>query len=145
MENVQTVLMVVQVLTAFTLIGFILIQQGKGADAGAAFGSGASATVFGASGSGNFLSRTTSVLATIFLVNSLALAWIAKERMTKVGSVMETVVTETAAPAQGAPVQGAAADAGVASVVPDSEVPAAPADDVPVVPRTDSEVPKAPE
>mgnify|MGYP001589615104 CR=1 FL=1 len=145
MENVQTVLMVVQVLTAFTLIGFILIQQGKGADAGAAFGSGASATVFGASGSGNFLSRTTSVLATIFLVNSLALAWIAKERMTKVGSVMETVVTETAAPAQGAPVQSAAADAGVAPVVPDSEVPAAPADDVPVAPRTDSEVPKAPE
>ena len=134
METVQTVLMVVQVLTAMTLIGFILIQQGKGADAGAAFGSGASATVFGARGSGNFLSRTTSVLATIFLVNSLALAWIAKERMENASSVMETVVTEPAAPAQNAAVDAATAP-----------VPAATESEVPAAPTPDSEVPKVPE
>ena len=80
METLQTILLILQVLCALVLIGFILIQHGKGADAGAAFGSGASTTVFGAQGSGNFLSRTTAVLAFVFLLNSLALAWIAKER-----------------------------------------------------------------
>jgi preprotein translocase subunit SecG len=145
METVQTVLMVVQVLTAASLIGFILIQQGKGADAGAAFGSGASATVFGARGSGNFLSRTTSVLAAIFLINSLTLAWIAKERMEKVSSVMETVTTETATPAQSTPVQNAAVEAPAPAAAPANDVPAAPADEVPAAPTPDSEVPKAPE
>jgi preprotein translocase subunit SecG len=149
METVQTVLMVVQVLTAVSLIGFILIQQGKGADAGAAFGSGASATVFGARGSGNFLSRTTSVLAAIFLANSLTLAWIAKERMTKATSVMETAVTQPAEPAgstpgPAAPAQNAAVDAATAPAETKSEAPAAPASDVPAAPALDSEVPKAP-
>ncbi len=145
METVQTVLMVVQVLTAMTLIGFILIQQGKGADAGAAFGSGASATVFGARGSGNFLSRTTSVLATIFLVNSLALAWIAKERMENASSVMESAITETVLPAGTtppagtAPVQNAAVDAAT------TPAPAATESEVPAAPTPDSEVPKVPE
>jgi len=73
MQTLQTVLFVIQVLVAVGLIGFILLQQGKGADAGAAFGSGASSTVFGARGSGNFLTRTTSVLAFLFLLNSLVL------------------------------------------------------------------------
>ena len=80
METLQALLLVVQVLCAIALIGFILIQHGKGADAGAAFGSGASATVFGAAGSGNFLTKTTTALAFVFLLNSLALAWMAKER-----------------------------------------------------------------
>ena len=80
METLQTLLLVLQVVCALALIGFILIQHGKGADAGAAFGSGASTTVFGAQGSGNFLTRTTTVLAFVFLVNSLVLAWMAKER-----------------------------------------------------------------
>ena len=80
METLQALLLVVQVVCAIALIGFILIQRGKGADAGVAFGSGASATVFGASGSSNFLTRTTTVLAFVFLVNSLVLAWMAKER-----------------------------------------------------------------
>ena len=79
METLQALLLVVQVICAITLIGFILIQHGKGADAGAAFGSGASATVFGAAGSGNFLTKTTTALAFVFLLNSLALAWMAKE------------------------------------------------------------------
>ena len=80
METLQALLLVVQVVCAIALIGFILIQRGKGADAGVAFGSGASATVFGASGSSNFLTKTTTALAIVFLLNSLALAWMAKER-----------------------------------------------------------------
>lgn len=73
----DTILVIVHLFLAIGLIGLILIQHGKGADAGAAFGSGASATVFGASGSANFLSRATGVLALAFFVTSLALAWFA--------------------------------------------------------------------
>lgn len=71
-----TILIVIQVLVAITLVGLILIQHGKGADAGAAFGSGASGTVFGAQGAANFLSRATAGLATTFFVVSLALAYL---------------------------------------------------------------------
>jgi len=71
----DTILVIVHLFLAIGLIGLILIQHGKGADAGAAFGSGASATVFGASGSANFLSRATGILALLFFVTSLALAW----------------------------------------------------------------------
>jgi preprotein translocase subunit SecG len=90
METLQTILLVAQVLIALSLIGLILVQHGKGADAGAAFGSGASNTVFGSQGSGNFLTRTTAILAFTFLVNSLALAYLANERVRTTGtSVME--------------------------------------------------------
>ena len=71
-----TILVVVQVVVAISLIGLILVQHGKGADAGAAFGSGASGTVFGAQGSANFLSRATSALATVFFAISLTLAYL---------------------------------------------------------------------
>ncbi|WP_019593919.1 preprotein translocase subunit SecG [Thioalkalivibrio sp. ALM2T] len=70
-------LLVVQVAVSLGLIALILMQHGKGADAGAAFGSGASATVFGAAGSANFLSRSTAVLAVVFFLNSLTLAYLA--------------------------------------------------------------------
>ncbi|WP_018872367.1 preprotein translocase subunit SecG [Thioalkalivibrio sp. ALJ16] len=70
-------LLVVQVAVSIALIALILMQHGKGADAGAAFGSGASATVFGAAGSANFLSRSTAVLAVVFFLNSLTLAYLA--------------------------------------------------------------------
>jgi len=73
-----TVLFVLQVISAVMLIGLILVQQGKGADAGAAFGGGAQ-TVFGSSGSGNFLTRTTAILATIFFCASLGLAYVGKQ------------------------------------------------------------------
>lgn len=72
-----TVILFVHVLIAIALIVLVLLQHGKGADAGAAFGSGASATVFGARGSANFLSRTTAMLATGFFVTSLVLAYFA--------------------------------------------------------------------
>lgn len=73
----QTILLVVHVLVALALIAIILLQQGRGATAGAAFGSGASGTVFGARGSATFLSRATSVLAILFFGNCLLLAWLA--------------------------------------------------------------------
>ena len=71
-----TFLVIVQVIAAIALIVLVLLQQGKGADAGAAFGSGASSTVFGARGSANFLSRTTAWLAAVFFSVSLALAYV---------------------------------------------------------------------
>ena len=69
-ESLHLILLVFQVVVAVSLIGFILIQHGKGADAGAAFGSGASSTVFGSQGTGNFLTRAPTVLALLFLSNS---------------------------------------------------------------------------
>jgi len=75
----QIVLNVFHLFLAIGLVGLVLIQHGKGADAGAAFGSGASATVFGARGSGNFLSRTTAVLAALFFLTSMALAYFASQ------------------------------------------------------------------
>lgn len=71
-----TILVVIQVVIAVSLVGLILLQHGKGADAGAAFGSGASGTVFGARGSANFLSRATAALATVFFAVSLSLAYL---------------------------------------------------------------------
>jgi preprotein translocase subunit SecG len=87
-ESLQTILLVIQVLVAISLIGLILIQHGKGADAGAAFGSGASSTVFGSQGSSNFLTKATAILAFVFLANSLSLAYIASRRMNSVESLM---------------------------------------------------------
>ena len=80
MENINSILLVVQVLLSISLIVLILMQHGKGADAGAAFGSGASATVFGARGSGNFLSRATTIIAILFFVVCLSLAYISSNR-----------------------------------------------------------------
>lgn len=83
------VLHVIHVLTALALIGLVLIQHGKGADAGASFGGGASASqsVFGSSGSGSFLTRSTAILATIFMLTSLGLAWYARQAANNVGSL----------------------------------------------------------
>ncbi|NND36933.1 MAG: preprotein translocase subunit SecG [Gammaproteobacteria bacterium] len=89
------------VLLALGLIGLILIQRGKGADAGAAFGAGASGTVFGAAGSGSFLTRLTAILATLFFVTSLSLAYLAGQRSAP-GSVLEQAVESAPAPANDA-------------------------------------------
>ena len=80
MENLNSILLVAQVLLSISLIALILIQHGKGADAGAAFGSGASATVFGARGSGNFMTRTTTVVAILFFAVCLSLAYLSSHR-----------------------------------------------------------------
>jgi preprotein translocase subunit SecG len=92
----HTLLLVLHVIIGAAMIGLILVQRGKGAETGAAFGSGASATVFGAKGSANFLSRSTAVLATLFFVTSLTLAYLGSERP-EVKSVIEQ--TEAPAPA----------------------------------------------
>ncbi len=125
-----TILVIVQVLVAVSLIGLILLQQGKGADAGAAFGSGASGTVFGSRGSANFLSRTTGWLAAVFFIVSLALGYILHGRTTG-GSVVDRVVVPApaAAPSSTATVpitQQPAPAAAPASVVVPPEQPSKP-------------------
>jgi preprotein translocase subunit SecG len=80
----QTILIVFHLFLAVGLIGLILIQHGKGADMGAAFGSGASGTVFGAKGSGSFLTRLTAGLATLFFITSMVMAYFAAQRDDKV-------------------------------------------------------------
>ena len=123
----DTILVIIHLFLAIGLIGLILIQHGKGADAGAAFGSGASATVFGASGSANFLSRATGILAFLFFITSLALAWFAMNTGKEAG----LMVAEPAAPAVVEPEAPLVAPA--TSDVPEVPV-AAPESAVPVVP-----------
>jgi preprotein translocase subunit SecG len=123
MNVLMTILQAVQILAAIGMIGLILMQHGKGADAGAAFGGGAgSASLFGASGGANFLSRTTAVLAGVFLVCTLGLAYFGNlvPATARSGSVLENVVPATQIPAD------PAAPAGT---------PAAPAE-TPVAPAT---------
>ena len=112
-----TILLAVQMLAALGMIALILIQHGKGADMGAAFGSGGSGSLFGASGSANFLSRTTAVLAGVFFVCTLALAYFGNLRPASTGSVLEgTAATVPAAVAS-------AAAPGVARQIPGSSMP----------------------
>lgn len=109
----ETLVLVVHIIVALAMIGLILIQQGKGAEAGASFGGGGSATVFGSSGSGNFLTRTTGILVTIFFVTSITLAIFAKHNVqqqytlptvpqlsTVTPPVVETPATDSTTPAK---------------------------------------------
>lgn len=89
----HTLILVAHVVVAVALIALVLVQQGKGADAGAAFGSGASATMFGSRGSASFLSRTTAILATAFFLTSLTLAYFATQTSVP-KSVVERVQAE---------------------------------------------------
>ncbi|HMA09492.1 MAG TPA: preprotein translocase subunit SecG, partial [Ramlibacter sp.] len=99
MNFVLTAILAVQMLTALSMIGLILIQHGKGADMGAAFGSGSSGSLFGASGSANFLSRTTAVLAAVFFACTLLLAYFGNLRAPESGSVLERAAAAAPAPA----------------------------------------------
>ena len=115
MNVIVNVILAVQMLAALAMIGLILIQHGKGADMGAAFGSGSAGSLFGASGSANFLSRTTAVLATVFFVCTLALAYFGFSIRTAEpgsGSVLDRGAISTPAPAASA---AAAADAAAAA------------------------------
>ena len=96
MEYLFSTVLVIHILAAVGVIGLVLVQHGKGADMGAAFGSGASGSLFGATGSANFLSRTTAVLAAVFFVTSLSLAYIASSKPKTSGSVMQDAVTSQA-------------------------------------------------
>ncbi|MGV6809782.1 MAG: preprotein translocase subunit SecG [bacterium] len=88
------ILLILQLVVSLAIIGLVLIQHGKGADAGAAFGSGASGTVFGSRGSGNFLSRATAILAAVFFINCLALAWIVAHQPEQT-SLVNTIPAES--------------------------------------------------
>lgn len=112
-----TILLAVQILTAIAMVGLILVQHGKGADMGAAFGSGGSGSLLGASGSANFLSRATGILATVFFVTTLALAYFGNSQPRAAAtsnSVLEN--TSVVVPASGA--------SGVASQIPATTAPA---------------------
>jgi len=109
----------IQIMSAIGMIALILVQHGKGADAGAAFGGGAgSASLFGASGGANFLSRSTAALATVFLVCTLALAYLGSQRPVATGgSVLEGALPAPSAPAEtGAPQGGAGQVEGAAQI-----------------------------
>jgi len=91
-EMLYSVILVVHILVGLSVIGLVLMQHGKGADMGAAFGSGASGSLFGATGSANFLSRATGVLAAVFFATSLTLAYLARKPSVPVSSsVVDTV------------------------------------------------------
>jgi preprotein translocase subunit SecG len=102
MNWLQTLAVVFHVLFAAAIVGLVLLQRGKGADAGAGFGAGASGTVFGARGSASFLSRTTAVLATLFFLSSLGLSYLFSQQKAPT-SVMDTLPAEAPAPLQTEP------------------------------------------
>ncbi|RMF96778.1 MAG: preprotein translocase subunit SecG [Gammaproteobacteria bacterium] len=128
MLTIHSLLLIAHVLISVAIIGLVLLQRGKGAEAGAAFGAGASGTVFGARGSANFLSRSTAVLATLFFITSLSLAYVGAQRP-------ESRSVIDAAPPAG--------EAGL-SPAPDQssgELPALPEETVPAVPAPPQEAP----
>jgi len=96
------IFIVVHVLVALAIIGLVLLQHGKGADMGSGFGGGASSSLFGATGSANFLSRMTAVLAAVFFALSLGLAYLATNRASEPGGVMDAVKQQKSEPAKDA-------------------------------------------
>jgi len=112
MQMLMNVVVAVQILAALVMIGLVLIQHGKGADMGASFGSGASGSLFGATGSANFLSRSTAVCAAVFFCCTLALAYSSNIRVSTEGT---SVLDRAAAGAASAPASGALPIPGAAS------------------------------
>jgi preprotein translocase subunit SecG len=118
----ETFILVIHVLAALALVGLVLLQHGKGADVGAAFGSGASGSVFGSAGSANFLSRTTAILAVVFFVTSLSLTYFSSRKTESKGVITQPVQEKSlpaqipsgapAAPAKSAPAADPASKAG---------------------------------
>ncbi|WP_020654622.1 preprotein translocase subunit SecG [Massilia niastensis] len=147
MNTLFNLIIVVQVISALAIIGLVLLQHGKGADMGAAFGSGASGSLFGASGSSNFLSKSTAVAAAIFFASTLALAYFSNDRSGSAGpdgGVMERVtVPSSQAPATGIPTTAPAPAAAPADVptLPAGQAAPAPA---PAVPAAPAPAPAAP-
>ena len=131
----NTILVIIHLFLAMGLIGLILIQHGKGADAGAAFGSGASATVFGASGSANFLSRATGILALLFFITSLALAWFSMNATQDEGLMIGEATAPAAVQAEAPAIAPEQSDVPQIPVVAESDVPEVP------VPKAESDVP----
>jgi preprotein translocase subunit SecG len=116
MQVLMNLVLVAQLLAALAMIGLVLVQHGKGADMGASFGSGASGSLFGATGSANFLSRSTAVCATIFFVCTLALAYMANHRSSApAGDSILDRAAPVSAPASGGAVAPAAVPAPIAA------------------------------
>jgi preprotein translocase subunit SecG len=112
MNIVMNLVLALQIVTALVMIGLVLIQHGKGADMGASFGSGASGSLFGATGSANFLSRSTAVCAAVFFVCTLSLAYTANDRpKASAGSVLDRPAAGASAPVAGASATAASARA----------------------------------
>lgn len=124
MNALFTFIVVIQVVSALTIIGLVLLQHGKGADMGAAFGSGASGSLFGATGSSNFLSKSTGIAAAIFFSATLALAFIANKRTGTNSGVMENL---PAAPVSATPAAGPSAPDASGVAPAQNAAPAAPA------------------
>ena len=99
MNLIESATLVLHVLAAMAVCGFVLLQHGKGADMGAAFGSGSSGSLFGAAGSANFLSRTTAILATVFFVTSIALTYFGSKHGVPQGIMEKPGVMEQVVPA----------------------------------------------
>lgn len=147
MNTLHNLIIVVQVLSALAIIGLVLLQHGKGADMGAAFGSGASGSLFGASGSSNFMSKSTAVAAAIFFAATLALSSMASNRSISTGGGVMDKITAPA-PTKGAaaipaaaPAAPTAAEAAAAAGVP---APAAPAASAPAAPAASAPAAPAP-
>jgi preprotein translocase subunit SecG len=127
MDSMQTTILIIHTLIALGIVGLVLIQRGKGADAGAAFGSGASGTVFGSRGSTSFFSRATAILATAFFATSLTLAYISSQRSGTPESLLEELPAteiEQQAPAVPQTDVGVPALEGSGQAVEEDDVPA---------------------
>jgi preprotein translocase subunit SecG len=120
MLYLKTLIIVVQLMSALGVIGLVLLQHGKGADMGAAFGSGASGSLFGATGSANFLSRTTAVLAAVFFISTLTLTYLGSYKPQASAGVLGGAAM---APASAAVAGSAPASAPVVSSAPGADVP----------------------
>lgn len=123
MEMWMNIVVALHVVIAMAIIGLVLLQHGKGADMGSGFGSGSSGSLFGATGSANFLSRATAVLATIFFLTSLGLAYLATSKPKSAGGVLDAAKKELSVPA--APAAGkTAAESATGAPKPAAAVPA---------------------
>ena len=137
MNAFYNVIVVIQVVSALLIIGLVLLQHGKGADMGAAFGSGASGSLFGATGSSNFMSKSTGVAAAIFFASTLALAYFGTQRATGTsGGVLDRAVAPAAIKPATPPATGSAAIPGTGPAPAGTAAPAANAPVVPVAPAT---------
>ncbi|MFX1803011.1 preprotein translocase subunit SecG [Paraburkholderia sp. A1RO-5] len=127
MLYLKTLIIVVQILSALGVIGLVLLQHGKGADMGAAFGSGASGSLFGATGAANFLSRTTAILATVFFVSTLALTYLgsyhSKPSAGLLGATAPAPVVASAPVAASVPAVSAASAPAAAPAAASNDVP----------------------
>ena len=133
MDTLHRTVLVIHTLIALLIIVLVLMQRGKGADAGAAFGAGSSGTVFGARGSGSFFSRMTAVFATLFFVSSLGLAYLSSQATRSPESILEDIAPASEENGDAVPALDDAAEA-----LDDAEMPALDAaeDDAPEIPES---------